>query len=281
MQKSDVEIGSGNEIGPFRAIEESILAHLNPPEKRSDIFAWYSLIGFAGAGTGMMVAGWTIESLQAHGWTMLESYKFTFYAYAGMGFLKFLFALSMSPQVEAETKQKSTQTDETAPLLAQETEPPASEEKWNWRSLLPQVSRESTSILIKLCLLFAVDSFASGLAPLTWQTFFFKTKFNLSEGTLGSIFFVTTLITSLSMLVSSSIAKRIGNIKVRDVYQTTTSLTRTGYGLHPSTIRNRSRVSRYTKSTTYSAHATHSSCMHTIHGYSSTKRISRRSRPPQ
>ena len=227
-----------------------------------------------------MVSGWIIQSLQAHGWTTLESYKFTFYAYAGMGFLKFLFALSMSPQVEAETKRKSTQADETAPLLAQETEPPALEEKWSWRSILPQISRESTSILIKLCLLFAIDSFASGLAPVTWQTFFFKTKFNLSEGVLGSIFFTTASIASLSMLVSSSIAKRIGNIKVCYGYQTPTSLTRTGYGLHPFTVRNRPRFSCYTRSTSYSAHITHSPCMYTIHGHSPTKRISCRSHPP-
>ncbi len=36
---------SGNEIGPFRAVEESILAQLTDKEKRSDIFAWsHSLV---------------------------------------------------------------------------------------------------------------------------------------------------------------------------------------------------------------------------------------------
>ena len=40
---------SGNEIGPFRAVEESTLAHLTPHEHLRDIFAWYSLIGTAGA----------------------------------------------------------------------------------------------------------------------------------------------------------------------------------------------------------------------------------------
>ena len=33
---------SGNEIGPFRAVEESTLAQLISPEARTDIFAWYT-----------------------------------------------------------------------------------------------------------------------------------------------------------------------------------------------------------------------------------------------
>ena len=39
---------SGNEIGPFRAIEESILAQLTNSKARSDIYAWYNLIGNLG-----------------------------------------------------------------------------------------------------------------------------------------------------------------------------------------------------------------------------------------
>jgi len=43
---------SGNEIGPFRALEESTLAHLTSAEQRSDIFAWYALVGTAGTSLG-------------------------------------------------------------------------------------------------------------------------------------------------------------------------------------------------------------------------------------
>lgn len=46
------------------------------------------------------------------------------------------------------------------------------------------------------------------------MTYFFKRKFDLQEGSLGSIFFVTNIICSASTLVASSIAKRIGNVKV-------------------------------------------------------------------
>lgn len=46
------------------------------------------------------------------------------------------------------------------------------------------------------------------------MTYFFKGKFNLPEGHLGTIFFTTNLIAAASMLVASSLAKRIGNVKV-------------------------------------------------------------------
>lgn len=47
------------------------------------------------------------------------------------------------------------------------------------------------------------------------MTYFFKTKFGLPEGQLGTIFFITSIISATSVLVASSIAKRIGNVKVR------------------------------------------------------------------
>ncbi|KAJ5624750.1 Major facilitator superfamily domain general substrate transporter [Penicillium lagena] len=45
------------------------------------------------------------------------------------------------------------------------------------------------------------------------MTSFFKRKFSLPEGELGTIFSISSLISAASMLVASSIAKRIGNVK--------------------------------------------------------------------
>ena len=47
------------------------------------------------------------------------------------------------------------------------------------------------------------------------MTYFFKQKFKLPEGGLGSIFFASSVVQAASVLVASSIAKRIGNVKVR------------------------------------------------------------------
>lgn len=49
------------------------------------------------------------------------------------------------------------------------------------------------------------------------MTYFFKRKFALPEGQLGTIFFISSIIAAASVLVASSIAKRIGNVKVRSI----------------------------------------------------------------
>ena len=48
----------------------------------------------------------------------------------------------------------------------------------------------------------------------SWVTYFFKRKFGLREGKLGSLFFVTSIISAASNLVASSISKRIGLVQV-------------------------------------------------------------------
>jgi hypothetical protein len=80
-------------------------------------------------------------------------------------------------------------------------------------SLLPPLSPSTRSLLLRLSLLFAIDSIASGLTPASWLTYFFVRKFSLPEGTLGTIFFTTSLISSFSNLLASSISRRIGLVK--------------------------------------------------------------------
>ncbi|KAI0133851.1 major facilitator superfamily domain-containing protein [Xylariales sp. AK1849] len=211
---------SGSEIGPFRAIEESIIAHLTAPEIRGQVYAWYSLAGWAGTAFGMLTGGWVIHHLtKVLKWDKVQSYRVIFYVYAGLGVLKMVLALLLSHKVESEKKQEQThsrtETGETTSLLNDEAphaDGPKPESKKGSHSLLPNISKESIAVVINLCFLFALDSFASGLAPISWLTFFFHTRYNVEEGTLGTIFLVTSLVTAASMLVGASLAKRFGNV---------------------------------------------------------------------
>lgn len=160
---------SGNEIGPFRAIEESTLAQLTPAANRGDIYAWYSLIGTAGAACGMMVCGWLLNYMQGQlNYDEVAAYRTVFWAYAAVGLIKFSLAMALSKACEAEKKQAPPAADpETAPLLgdgAEDEEPKKKGSKL--LALLPEISRESRVIVVNLCILFALDAFASGLAPL-------------------------------------------------------------------------------------------------------------------
>ncbi|KAJ5692024.1 hypothetical protein N7462_001447 [Penicillium macrosclerotiorum] len=209
---------SGNEIGPFRAVEESTLAHLTPHERLPDVFAWYSLVGTAGTALGQLICGWTITSLQSlHGWAFIPSCRIIFFVYAAVGVIKLLLTLTLSREVEAnrvDKPQNQAQNGETRPLLADSSTVDQQEQQTpKKKGVFASIEKDLWSLVIRLFILFGLDSFASGLASLSWMTYFFHRKFNLPEGELGTIFFVTSTIAAASMLVASSIAKRIGNVK--------------------------------------------------------------------
>ncbi|GAP87120.1 putative MFS transporter [Rosellinia necatrix] len=221
---------NGNEIGPFRAIEESIVAQLTVPENRSDIYAWYSLSGLAGAAFGLMICGWILQFLTGvlH-WDLLSAYRAIYLLYAAIGLVKLCLTLFLSHSVEAEKEQQQQRrrspesSSETAPLLdggrpregAQEIAPMPTEprQRTGLRRLIPDISRESAFVVTILCFLFGLDAFGTGVNPLSWITYYFQWRFDIEKGELGSIFFVTQIIAAISMLVASSIAKRLGNVK--------------------------------------------------------------------
>lgn len=217
---------SGNEIGPFRAVEESVVAHLTSSATRSDIYAWYSLTGTAGTAFGMMTCGWVIHHfVSTMRWEVVDAYRSVFVGYAVLGLVKLALVSLLSRKVEADSRkqqQHAGQNSETTPLLdsdnnAADPAPPKrrrgiSKARRTIKALLPEISKESRLIMVSLCLLFALDSFASGLAPLSWVTYFFRSRYGLDEGALGSVFFATSIIAALSMIVASSLAKRFGNV---------------------------------------------------------------------
>lgn len=236
---------SGNEIGPFRAVEESVLAQLTPKEIRSDIFAWYTLFGSAGTALGSVTCGWLIQALQdLEGWSKESAYPLVFIIYAGLGGLKLLLTLCLTPGVEAHALQDTYQPipaqeedDEHLGVVDDEDEEDndpettrrssdqrrmsnaslRSEHKptliQRFRALLPYITPASRPILLRLILLFSLDSFASGMASPSWITYFFTTVHALEPGALGTLFLVSNLLSTLSNIVALPLARRIGPLK--------------------------------------------------------------------
>lgn len=140
---------------------------------RSDIFAWYTVIGSAGSSCGKLATGWAVQRLQMlEGWDAIRSYRAVFVVYAGLGVLNALLACVLSEKVEVErhhgAKQESEDVMETEaePLLSGDRRTFADpDEAMEKRPLLPRISKGSQSVVIKLCMLFAIDSLASGLVP--------------------------------------------------------------------------------------------------------------------
>ncbi|KAK4211051.1 major facilitator superfamily transporter [Rhypophila decipiens] len=209
---------SGNEIGPFRAVEESVLAHLNAKEKHSDIFAWYTLFGTAGAALGTLSCGWMVQLLGAReGWTLHDAQRTVFLFYAALGAVKLVLNsfLSSSVELDAGYHELANESDEEEGegRIGAQTSVSQLSLPQRVRHLIPHISAASRAILLRLIFLFAMDSFASGIASPSWLTYFFTTVHSLKPSTLGTLFLVSNILGSVSNLVALPVARRIGPLK--------------------------------------------------------------------
>jgi hypothetical protein len=115
----------------------------------------------------MVVSGWVIHYMREElAWPKIDVYRAVFWGYAAFGVIKLVLTLLLSKACEAEKKQAALSDPETAPLLGDGAEDLEPQKKSTFQSLLPEISANSRIIVFNLCLLFALDAFASGLAPL-------------------------------------------------------------------------------------------------------------------
>ena len=96
----------------------------------------------------------------------INAYRIIYFVYTVVGLVKLCLALLLSKECEVHTQPKSANSTETAPLLGGSSHDgrKGDKKKNQWR-LLPDISKESKVVLVQLCILFAFDNFASGLAP--------------------------------------------------------------------------------------------------------------------
>ncbi len=179
---------SGNEVGPFLAIEQAALPQTTTDKQRTQVFAWYSLVGALMTGLGSLVGGSLAQTLQAGGSTALDSYRAVIIGYALLGAVLLLIFGRMSPAVEvAEIK--------PAPTL----------------SSLFGLHR-SRKIVFRLSLLFMLDAFAGGFIVQSLMALWFNRRFGVDTAVIGSIFLGANLFAGLSALAAARVAARFGLI---------------------------------------------------------------------
>lgn len=221
---------SGNEIGPFRAVEESVLAGLVDEKGRSDVFAWYVVLGTLGSAFGLAGTGWLVEGLKSRGWTELETYRVVFWMYGGLGLVKAVVTRFLSTRCEVDGGDKQgyvpVARQEAAPLAGGGEEdddddeslpppppPPPAAPKPKPKMGFASLSTKTRWTLLRLCALFAVDSLASGMVPYSLINFYLDRKFHMPKNTLGDIMSVVWIMSSIGNIFASAISKRIGLIK--------------------------------------------------------------------
>lgn len=180
---------SGNEVGPFLAIEQAALAQAVPAERRTGTFAWYTLTGAFATAAGAFVGGASAEGLQRLGLTALQSYRAVIGGYALLGLGLALVFAGLSPGVEA-------------PARAAAARPPL---------LSPGLGlRRSRGVVLRLSGLFALDAFAGGFIVQSFVAWWLHRRFGAGEGLVGGVFLVANVLAGLSALWAASLARRFG-----------------------------------------------------------------------
>jgi MFS family permease len=175
---------SGNEVGPFLAVEQSSLAHLIPSERRTWAFAWYNLAGSASTAFGALVGGGLSSLLQSHHLAASDAYRVVLSGYAALGAALAILFLLVSPSVEVER---------------------AAEPKRLFLGL-----HRSRHRVLGLAALFSVDAFAGGFVITSLVALWFHTRFATTDAVLGRIFFGANILAGISALSASWLGKKFG-----------------------------------------------------------------------
>jgi len=167
---------SGNEVGPFLPIEQAALSEVVPSERRTHVFAWYTLMGTVATALGTLAAGLVTQKLPR---------SVIIVAYAAFGLLLALLFLQLSPRAEAERTSDRPRFGVGA----------------------------SRSVVMRLAGLFALDAFGGGFVVQSFAAYWFYLRFGVSPAALGGIFFGANVLAGFSALAATRLAARFGLVK--------------------------------------------------------------------
>ena len=175
--------GGGGGESPAQPLEVAILPDTASPERRTDIFAIYSIVARTGTFLGALAAGLPVLFQDALGISVLSSFKVMFLGFAVSQLAGAALYASISPGVEAATTRQQ------------------------WQNPLKLPSRRR---IFTLTGLFSVDTFTTSMVMQSLMAYWFYTKFGLTLESLAFVFSLSHLLTASSLWIAAKISNRIG-----------------------------------------------------------------------
>jgi len=182
---------SGYEVGPFLSIEQAALSQIIPNEKRTNVFAWYNLVGSFATALGSLAGGALVQAVHGSGITPLGSYRTIVIGYAVIGAILGVLFTRLSSTVEIPTDSNRS--------------PSAFKARFGLH--------RSRGVVLKLSALFSIDAFAGGFMLQSILAYWFHVRFNVQPAILGSIFFGANILAGISALTAAWVASKIGLIR--------------------------------------------------------------------
>jgi MFS family permease len=181
---------SGQEVGPFLSIEQAALSHLVSDRDRTDVFAWYALVGSIAAALGSLTAGTALFVLRGAAISDLNAYRTVVLMYAAFGVAMAGLFSATSNAVEVGPQADTAIANVGLSGLHQ-----------------------SGGVVAKLSALFALDAFGGGFIVQSFAAYWFYLRFGIDPAALGVIFFLANILAGLSALVAARLARRVGLIR--------------------------------------------------------------------
>jgi MFS family permease len=175
---------SGGEVGPFLSLEQAALAQLVSGERRTDLFAWYNLIGAFATAIGALCGGLLVAALQAAGVAGAAAYRPVILLYGILGLVLVAAFLRVSAAIEVGSTVSAGR---------------------------PQFGlHRSRGTVLRLSALFAMDSFGGGLIIQSVLAYWLHLRFAAEPALLGVLFLAANVLAGLSYLAAGALARRVG-----------------------------------------------------------------------
>jgi MFS family permease len=175
---------SGGDVSPFLPIEQSLLPDTVPADRRTHVFARYTLVASLAGSFGALAAGLPERLTERTDVSELESLQAVFFAYAAAGVVIFFLYGRLRPR------------------------PPIDLAEGARHGL-----HKSRAIVLRLAGLFSVDSFGGGFTGQAILVLWLSLRYDMSTATAGAVFFWSGLLTASSALLAPRLASRIGLIR--------------------------------------------------------------------
>jgi MFS family permease len=181
---------SGNEVGPFLAVEQASLAQLVPDDRRTGLFAWYQLAGSFATAAGTLAGGVLSQLAIDGGAERADAYRLVIMGYAVVGLALAALFTRVSARVEV---------------------PPADVADVTIRDRLGL--HRSRDVVLRLAALFALDAFAGGFAIQSFIAFWFQQRYGVDPAALGLLLAAANLLAGVSALAAGRLAARFGLVR--------------------------------------------------------------------
>ena len=180
---------TGNEVGPFLAVEQAALSQVISGKQRTTAFAWYQLVGAMATAVGALAAGLLVQGLLDGGAPAVDAYRAVIVGYAVVGIGIGLLAVVLSRAVEPDAPTADTSVRSRLGLT------------------------RSQRVVAELSALFALDAFGGGFVVQSIVALWFGLRWDVQPAVLGAIFFGANALSGLSGLVAARLAARFGLIR--------------------------------------------------------------------